>query len=176
MDLTGGTYDRLEFKDSASFGLSVGTDVSSEGALEVLWSHQATSVTGRLAADGTKAKISDVNADQFLFDGLYLMGDEKLRPFVLAGVGATTWNPTGNYESVMRFSWALGGGLKYYMSQRFGIRLDARWVPTLVESNNSVFCVSNGGAQCNVTSSGQLVNQFEFAASAILRFGASNEE
>src|SRR4029077_3578051 len=125
LDVKNSIYDKVLFNDSASFGLAVGADVSTEGSVEVLWSHQDTTLRGRLQATGMKEDITTMGVDQVFFNGLYLMGHEPLRPFVLAGLGATRFNPYGNYDSLTRFSWALGGGLKYYLAKNWGLRLDA---------------------------------------------------
>jgi hypothetical protein len=165
------TYDRLELQNSPVVGLAIGGDVSDEGAVEVLWSHQETTLRGRLTSTGMKEDVTDIASDQFFLNGLYYLQEGPLRPFALAGMGATSMRPYGKYENVTRFAWALGGGVKYYFNKVWGMRADARWVPTAIQSDSSVFCRSDAGAQCIVTSSGTMLDQFELTGGIFVRFG-----
>jgi hypothetical protein len=165
------TYNRLEFKDAPTYGLAIGADLNDESALEVLWSHQETTLKGRQSADGMKVDVTQLGADQVFLNGLYYLAEGKLRPFALGGLGVSMWNPYGNYDSVTQFAWALGGGMKYYLTKQLGLRFDARWVPTVLSSDSSVFCRSDLGGQCTVRSGGTLIDQFEFTGGLVLRFG-----
>ena len=127
----GGAF--IRFKNSASAGITLGVNATESIGAEFLWSRQPTTVTGYDFGD-VFLRRTDARLDQFHGNLIYTFrhGEAKLRPFILAGAGAT--RGAGEYASDVRFSFALGGGLKYFMNPNFGLRLQARWTPTYLYS------------------------------------------
>jgi hypothetical protein len=161
-------FSKVDLADSGVFGLAAGVEVP-EGLLEFMWTHQDSSARVLPVSGGPAEESFDLSADQFHLNGLYFPPEfEHYRPYVLAGLGMTRYAPSGDIESMNRFSWALGGGVKVPFSQRLALRLEAKWDPALTSSSTSVFCNSSTGT-CLVGTSGKLIDQFDLTAGLSLR-------
>jgi opacity protein-like surface antigen len=89
--------------------------------------------------------------------------EAKLRPYALVGVGAAFLSAAG-FPGETKLSWAVGGGVKYFLSSRAGLKLQARYAPTrLNDADAAPFCDPLGFC------SGSL-NQGEIFGGLVLRF------
>ena len=71
--------------------------------------------------------LFDLGIDYFhggiRFDG----GNEKYTPYVGAGFGVTRFNPdVADASGVSKFSFSLAAGINAYLTERIGVRFDAR--------------------------------------------------
>ena len=104
----------------------------------------------------------------------YEIANPKIMPYVLGGLGATIYHGSGNGRSDSKtyFSFALGGGVKYYFSSYFGLRGEARWSPTIHSASDSGFWCSIGGAgaNCLIKLRAAVQNQLDLTGGIIFRF------
>jgi opacity protein-like surface antigen len=161
------TGTSIELNDSGSYGLAVDFDLSQDQQIEIYLSRQSTA----LSAGGpfTGNPLFDLSVEYYHVGGLYLIDvdNDRVRPFVSGTLGLTHMNPQGaDLNSETRFSLAFGGGAKLFVTERLGLRLDARGIYTALNSNGAVFC--SGGCAITVQSSGFL--QGELSAGLVLRF------
>lgn len=70
--------------------------------------------------------------------------DFAVRPYVAGGLGFTHDSNDGSNPDRTAFSLSLGGGLKYQPSRHFGVRADARWIPTYGSSFAGTYCDIDG--------------------------------
>jgi outer membrane protein W len=79
---------------------------------EVLWTEQASAL--RLETEGGGADLFTMAVKQLHGNAVFQFGaaDSRLRPFVLAGLGATFLSGD-NLQSETKLSFGLGGGVKY---------------------------------------------------------------
>jgi opacity protein-like surface antigen len=109
----------------------------------------------------------------YTFGGAYsFRGDQKLRPFVAAGIG---WTNFGNLDSQPselyvgfnnRLAYNLGGGVKYYFSKYVGLRLDLRWMASRTAPGVAEECEF----VCEDVSQSYHANQGELNLGVILKF------
>jgi hypothetical protein len=68
--------------------------------------------------------------------------ESRVQPFVLVGAGVTNLAPDrSNVSSITRFAWVFGGGVKYNFSKHLGLRLQAKWSPTYINTTTEgVWC------------------------------------
>ena len=114
-------------------------------AIGIRWQIQFTD--GSLPAAIFEPPLSEdsthfnLNVDQYHADFVhhFKIEDPKVRPYVMAGLGATTYyaDRAGRSESASYFSFALGGGIKYLFNSYFGIRGEARWSPTVLSTSGT---------------------------------------
>jgi opacity protein-like surface antigen len=161
------TGTSISLNDSGSYGLVVDFDISLDQQIEIYLSRQSTT----LSANGTFTgnPLFDLTVEYYHFGGLYLIDvqSDRVRPFVSGGLGLTRMNPQGEGLSTeTRFSLSLGGGAKFFLTDRLGLRLDARGIFTALSSNGTVFC--SGGCAISVQSSGFM--QGELGAGLVVRF------
>jgi hypothetical protein len=166
------TGKSLSFDDTSSYGIMADfkQPLDQEGGeswIELYYSRQQT----KLRADqGTFVSnpLFDVNVEYFHIGGTYGQATGKMKLFLVGTFGATHMTPTGDgLHAETKFSLSLGGGAKLYLTERVGLRFDARWFGTLFNGNGSAFC--SGGA-CLINVQGDLLSQYTANAGVILAF------
>ena len=172
----GNTYDRIDPKDSAFFGISGGFFVTPGWEIGFMWRRQAT--TMQMSGSATK-DLGESNIDGYHPFFVYHFGDAeaKVRPYIFFGLGATTYGgfsfiaPDGTTKSTdgdTQFSTIWGGGLKLYVSQNVGFQVGMQWAPTYIKSDpGGYWC---GWYGCYVVGDPQYSNQVEFFGGVTFRF------
>ena len=161
-------YSKIDLADNPIYGLAAGMEVH-EGLVEIMWTHQDSHATAVPVSPDFPSERFGLNTDQFHFNGLYFPpGYDSVQPYAMAGLGMTRYEPSGDSEALNRFSWALGGGFKVPLTHSVELRFEGKWDPALMSSTSSTFCNTATG-QCLVTTSGKLVDQFDFTAGVSLR-------
>jgi opacity protein-like surface antigen len=161
------TGQALSFNDASSYGIMLDLKQAEDSWIELYYSLQHTS----LKADQGPFfgnPLFDVSIEYFHLGGTYGQATGKVRPFVVGTIGATYMDPKGaGLNPETKFSLSLGGGVKFYLSEHVGIRLDARWFGTFIGGSGSVFC-SEG--KCLIDVQGDVLSQFSANAGVILAF------
>lgn len=139
--------EKIGVPNSLSWGLTFEYVITPWGSLEALWSHQNTTLTAQFAAGtvGYDDKLSHLNVDTFQIGGMWMSGDasNKARLYFDILFGATVLTPSPEFNTIWRFSASVGGGIKYYFADHFGLRAGARWMPVYINSSAS------GGGYCD---------------------------
>ena len=162
-------YSQLKFEDAATFGLAMSWNTSRVTSVELEYtyaSYDGTAVARTAGADRTV----NIKQHDILVNGLYLFntGNDKFRPFLLGGIGASILAPS-SLDSVTNFAFTLGGGFKYYASDRFGIRGDIRWMPQyLYSTDGGTWCDPFYG--CYYYPNDHILTQWDFKLGAVIRF------
>jgi hypothetical protein len=160
----GGTYD---VEASNSYGVLLGWSLTDpvyeyQGGVELIWSHQPTEV--RLGA-GTALEL---NIDYFHIGGAYVWDYGRFSPFVGGSAGVTLIDPQeSGSSSETGFSMAIGAGGKIRIADHVGLRLEARGYGTFLESADTIFVSSRGGA---VSFSGSTQVQGDLTAGLVITF------
>ncbi len=116
----------------------------------------------------TSTSLFDLDIDYYHIGGTALMGEGKLRPFVVGTLGVTYMAPKGEgLDSVTKFSLSLGGGAKIYFTDHIGLRLEGRWFGTFFDGSGQAFCSSG---QCLIKVQGDVFSQFVANAGIIIGF------
>jgi hypothetical protein len=170
----GGDFDdlpnstELEIDDGESFGLTLGFMTSPTTQIELLWNRQETDLN--VSVGNVAGPTFGLTVDQYHIGGLYLPTsmNDAVQPFVSFSLGVTVFDPSGR-SSEDKFSVSLGGGVKYALGERLGLRLQARWTPTYVNSTaDGVFCDPFGF--CYVLEDSNYVHQFDASVGLIIKF------
>jgi opacity protein-like surface antigen len=170
----------IHVNSSYHVGANFAVNLNAEDALEVHWQRQFTE--GRLpenmVAPFSSAEVLSfkLKVDQYHLNFVhhYEIADPKARPYVMAALGATTFygDRDGYTNSQSRFSFAIGGGMKYYFTSYFGLRGEARWSPTLLLAEDSKFWCSIGGsgANCRINLKTSFQHQLDLTGGVVFRF------
>lgn len=139
--------DFLKIKSSEDYGVMAGVSFWTDFQGEFMWNRQPTSLAAHNPVDGTYSFLSDMNLDMYQFDVLYQIPHSfrKFRPFVVAGLGFSHFGVQPvNGQDVLgfsnRFSYNLGGGVKYFFNRHWGIRAEARWSPSHTTQGQTIYC------------------------------------
>lgn len=144
----------VDLKESPVFGLSVNWPHGPNTQYELYYSRQSTELDADGAVTGNPEFDLDVHYLQV--GGTYVF-DEPARPFIVATIGATHLDPSGGtggveLDSETRFSFGFGGGVKLFLTDHVGLRLEGRGLFTALSSSSRVLC--SGGCTITVSSSG----------------------
>jgi hypothetical protein len=115
----------------------------------------------------------DMAIDYFQLGVVKELKDGAVVPFGMASLGITWFNMTTHGVSDhVSFSAALGGGLKFFLSDRIGIRLQGRLLLPMYFSGGGLFVgIGSGGTSSGVSlSTGVLTVQGDFSGGLIFRF------
>ena len=163
-----GVIDSVDVADSETYGLifNAGTD---RGGFEFTWSHQGSELEVDGVVGASEDPTFDFSSDNFQFGGIYYFGqNSKTRPYVNGGLGFAMLD-LGDSESDERFSWSIGGGIRHDFNDRIGVRLQARWVPTYINSDDAyVVC---DPWFCYTVADDNYLYQTEIAAGVVIKLG-----
>ena len=162
-----GTNPRVVVDASPSYGASFGVRLREEDLMEARWARQDSYV--RLQEINPKPPPGRVILDQFHGDFSHEPFVEDwpswAKPFVLASVGATHISGSANFNFT-RFSFGIGGGVRFYARRHFGFKIQAEWLPVLASPHVTVIC----GAGCVIHAGGTAASQGEVLAGPMVRF------
>ena len=177
--ISGGTtiYKEFHIEDGLAYGLSLGYRLNPKFTLEVRWSRVGSSVTAQ-GKDFVKTTVADIDTDtyhaNFLF---YWRGEEyKVRPYFVLGLGAISANAKNvqvgeeivNPSAEWRFSWNMGLGMQTQLREKIGLKLQAIWLPTYINSSTGWWVDWWGNVWLVPISN--YMHQFEFSAALVFRF------
>ncbi len=157
----------LKFHGSDQYGLTFGVNASDDITVEFMWAQQNSKVS---IQDGIyfprEEDITDLQANHYQLGAIHMFGYSDARPFAGLSAGWSTWNPEDEFfDSHTTFTLGITGGLKYFFTDRIGIRLQSQ---LLMPVNWGGFYVGSGGGGVTV---GGSVLQLNFSAGLIIGLG-----
>ncbi len=171
-----GTFNRIDPKDSFSWGLRFGYLLTENHEIGALFDMQPTQL--ELSGTGT-ATLGDINIFNYhaYYTYTFLNIDAVARPYLLIGLGATNFSSVDvtlgdTPQSVggsTEFSGTLAGGVKLFpfASSKFGLRAEVRFTPTYIKSDPGGWWCGYWG--CYLTEDPQYANQWELNGGFVLR-------
>jgi outer membrane protein W len=163
-------FDQIKIADGMAYGVSVGYFLTPKVSAEFAWSSQSSDLRATTIG-GVEYGAGDMTVHNFHGNILYHFGDpdSAFRPYILGGLGATVYSPDApNAEGKTKFSTNWGGGVKINAGKHLGIRLQGRWIPTYVGSEDYIVYDPYWGYW--VMSEAKYQHQFEVTAGLNLRF------
>lgn len=161
-------YSNLDLDNSTDWGFTISREASDSTRYEFLYSHQDSSLADTTDPDnafGLDIHYVHLGGSVDVYSLDYYR--EKITPYITGGLGMTFMNPSHRgYEDETRFSLSVGGGLKWYPTQRLGIRFEMRGYSTLIDSNETLFCDQG----CTLQIEGDAFPQFETNLGLIFSF------
>jgi len=138
-----GTVDYDKIKNSEDFGVLFDYSLWDNFQAEFMWNRQPTTITQHnITPFGSNfTTVGNTNIDMYHFGILYEFRstEARIKPFLGGGLG---WTHFGNGDSLIgfsnRYSYNLGGGVKYFPARVFGFRLDIRYLATRTLPQQSV--------------------------------------
>ena len=173
LDLSTTAFERVDVQNGISYGLAAGYLLGEHGAIEFLWNYNNADTVAVPRGGGTSRKLFTLDTNQYFANFLFHSSprEQKLRPFVLAGLGATNLHAASSSDSsITRFAFALGAGAKYNFNRRFGMRLQAKWSPTYVTTTSGGFWCDPFWGGCWVVGDDHFLNEFDVSAGLTFRF------
>ena len=162
-----GTNPRIVIDGNPSYGTSFGVRLREEDLVEVRWARQDSYIHGEEIKP--QPQRQRMTLDQFHLDCSHEAFVEDwpswARPFVVASIGGThiSNNPDTSFT---RFSFGIGGGIRLYASRHFAVKIQAEWVPVVIDPQVVVIC----GPGCIVHLESTAGSQGEVFLAPVLRF------
>lgn len=159
------TTDGLDWGGSLSFEIRPGV------YLELMYSRMETDM--RLDEYyGPSLPLFDVDIQYFQIGGLVEQSIGQVAPYGTFTVGAVDYDPQdAQYQNETQFGVTFGGGVKYFVSDNIGIRLQARAMMPLYFGGFGFFCGTGGCGGGAYTSSYTFA--CDLTAGLIVRVGGS---
>ena len=152
------TGAKLDTREGGNFGLILDLADSPDTQYELFYGFQRTKVTGSGTFGGDP--LFDLDIHYLHLGGTYMFPGDKVRPYIVGGLGATHLVPHGSgMNPKTYFSISLGGGARIPISDRVGIRFEGRGLLTILPDTTEIFCVSSGGTACRVRVKGDVLGQ-----------------
>ncbi len=161
----GSPGDDVELDDGGAIGLAADFVFNDNPEQRIgLWiSHQDSDFDDNSGLVDTGITITHVH-----FTAMSYYPSGKWEPFVLAGLGATVFDPDdSSLSSETKFSAQLGAGANYRLSNSLLLRADIRWVPSFIGSGGSAFCKGGG---CTIEFSSDFYSQVQANLGVMFRF------
>jgi len=158
----------IKLTDSAQYGITLDVDVNDQGTqVELFWVYQDSEVR---VLDyflyPFETTLTDVTANHFQFGVIQNFQDGDFRPFAGMSGGFTVFDPADSfYSSRTKFTLGFSGGIKYFFTERIGIRLQSQLLMPI--EWGGVYISSGGGG---ITTGGSLL-QLNFSGGLIFALG-----
>jgi opacity protein-like surface antigen len=167
-DATGAAAGDADLENHGSFAVAANLKLDETTAYELFYSRQETGLK-----DSSPLAPLDLDVEYLHLGGTLVLNEElPVIPYMGGGLGITRISPQGGTGSEdTRFSVSLSGGLRLPVTERIGVRLEARGYLTFINSDSEFFCASGSfGGVCSVRVRGSTLVQFELLAGASFAF------
>jgi len=161
------TGEEFDIGDSACYGGLLDIRLTETKQLELYFSRQETELESEhgLFAGET---LFDLDIDYVHVGGTYVLHDDWWQPFVVGTLGATHIDPDASgSDSLTRFSIGIGGGVRLFPTEHFGIYVAGRGLFTFIGSD-VYFRSADGETTLKINSDG--LWQAELQAGVIFAF------
>jgi hypothetical protein len=163
----------LKIEDGTNYGVILDLPIAKKGiTLELLYSRLDSKLNFKSRTGGTRdSSLFDMSTNYIQIGGLKeVETGTNLRPFGIFALGTTIFGPkNSSFADQWVLSFSLGGGLKYYLSERIGLRLDARFLFPVYLTGGGFYC-GTGGCGAGIGSSPAILQGY-IDGGVIIRLG-----
>lgn len=147
----------LKNVSSQNYGGSFSFRLPSFAILEIAYTRMDSELKIRGYLGETRSNI-DMSTEYFQIGGIKeIVQEGDIRPFGLISIGAVRYHPKeSQYSDEWLFAGNLGLGAKYYISDRIGLRLQARLMMPFSWVSGGVYC-GTGGCGSGVSASSTVI-------------------
>lgn len=161
--VNGDVAGSIDLDDSEEYGLSADFMTRDGWGVELLWMRQGTALGG---SDDFFQTDADATINTFHIGGIYqFRRATNLQPFVVGTLGSSQIKSRGYTKN--GFSYAAGGGVKFYFGEHFGARLQGSLSNSHFGAGDEAFCVEG---TCYGLSDTNNVFRFHAQAGFIFKF------
>ncbi len=159
----------LNIKDAANYGFALDITLRPGAQLEIMYIRQSTILRADPFA-GPREELFDMAMEYYQIGGLYeVYRDDMFRPFGVMTLGLANFSPQPKeIASEVRFAFGIGGGVKVFPTEHFGLRLEGRLHFPLISGGTGFWCSLPGG--CAISVGGELMVQATLNAGVIFAF------
>jgi opacity protein-like surface antigen len=160
-------FRNVDTEDTWSYGIGLGKTMPRNSGVEIAWTHYSADVTANLEGTNAEIKAGPLNRDDILLNGYWYAyrANPQTLPFITAGIGASIFS-SDKTETIGRFAWSLGAGIRREVSDRFALKIQGLWLPTWVTTGTGLWC---DPFYCYTTGTGEFYDQFELSLGLVIK-------
>jgi hypothetical protein len=167
--------ESVDVTPALSFGLAMEYAIRPNATLELLWSHQDSELKvdyRQTPPEGYNDRLTHLNVDTFQIGGLWQFGTygDSFRPYLDFLLGMSILTPAPQFSTLTRFSGSVGGGVKYFHSDKLGLRLGLRFMPIYVNSTSSGYGYCDPWYGCYTYYDSNFIYQWDLHTGLSFRF------
>lgn len=157
----------LKLKSSDQYGLTFGVNATDDVTVEFMWAQQNTEIRIQdFQFFPQETELTDVVVNHYQIGAIHMFGYGDARPYAGLSAGWSTFKPEENlYNDTTTFTLGISGGLKYFFTERIGVRIQSQLLMPI--SWGGVYVGGGGGG---VTAGGSIL-QLNFSAGLIIGLG-----
>lgn len=168
-------FREIETEDTYSYGVSLGRTINRNSGGAIRWMHfegDVSAVTaGGVALPLPGNESPRIKRDDIMLEGnWYAYRQGPTAPYIVAGLGCAIFSGDG-LETIGRFAWDLGAGIRRDLSETAALRIQGVWTPVWVTTGSGVYCEPWYPYFCYGTSTGEFYDQFEVSVGLTLKLG-----
>ena len=131
----------LHTKDNISYGVALVKRLPRNSAVDINWTHFEGDLTAKLTAGGPRVTGPTLKRDDILMNGYWYAFDPSrpMIPYFTLGIGASIFG-SDRTETIGRFAWNVGGGLRRELNEKFALSIQGLWVPTWITTGSGIWC------------------------------------
>lgn len=166
------SYDHILIKSSFDYGGLLDYALFPNLEAEFMFNRQPTVFTGHDLATNARVDLADGRLDEYEWGILYAFRSPKakVKPYIVGGLGFTHFYPSALLGFCNRLSENLGGGVKYFFSNHFGLRAETRWSPTQTTTGIGVVCIGLSLFPCYQSTRPHVAHQGQVNLGFVFRF------
>jgi opacity protein-like surface antigen len=173
VNLSTSIYNNLNVQNGLNYGVSATYLIREYTGVDFIWNHNQGGAIARPVNGGPDQQVFELNSNQYLGNFVihFKNRESRIRPYALLGAGVTTLAADrGHANTATRFAWVFGGGVKYTLSKHLGVRVQAKWSPTYIDTTTAgVWCDPYWGG-CWTKGASVFLHEFDGTAGLTFRF------
>jgi len=140
-------HDSTDIEESEAYGVTLDVPIAGGFSLELLVSRQQTEAQFDEGLFEPSLDLGDIDVTYGHVGVLYQWRLGQVNPFVVGSIGGTLFDPSfPGADEETRVSIGLGGGVKLFLSEHVGVRLEGRGFWTDVENNDDRYRYGDEGS------------------------------
>jgi len=157
--------------DKANYGARLGVRLPSYMIAEFEWNHTETNLRYR-DFNGEQVVIP-VSANYYWLGVIRELKEGPAIPFGIFNIGAANFKDMDEGDNITLFAIGFGGGIKYFFSDKVGIRLQARLMAPMMFGGLTFGCgIGTGGSGCGAGAGAySTLIQGDFTGGIVLKLG-----
>jgi len=163
------TEGSLSMKNGPNYGLIFDVTVEKDMQAEFWYSRMESELSYKKNDETSYTFVDNMSIEYFHAGALYVPKWGKVRPIGIFTLGFTRFHlMNGEREDDWRFSVAVGGGAKFFVTENIAFRVQGRLLVPVYTSNTTIYC-TNGTCVFTIEA-GTLVFQADFNAGLTIAF------
>jgi hypothetical protein len=137
-------------QDAMNYGGKIAYALSTSTFVELSYARSDTEGQFHPYYGGLVGDVVELSSNYVQIGGLQEMDLGRIDPYATTTAGLTVWSPkSSGYTSYTQFSFTVGGGVKIWLTDALGIRLQGTMLMPLVYQGAGIGCgIGTSGASC----------------------------